>query len=98
MPAYVIAQVDVTDEDKFALYAAQVPATIEQYGGRYVVRGGDVEPIESDWMPPRLVVLEFPSMEQLKQWYYSKEYEPLIQLRQEAAQTRVSFVEGYSPS
>ena len=98
MPAYVIVQVEVTNAEKFAEYAAQVPATIEQYGGRYLVRGGAVEPIEGDWAPPRFVALEFPSMEQLKKWYYSDEYKPLIALRQQGANTQLSFVEGYLPS
>ena len=98
MPAYVIAQVEVTDAEKFAQYGAQVPATIEQYGGRYLVRGGATEAIEGDWAPPRVVVLEFPSMEQLKKWYYSEAYKPLITLRQQAAKTHLSFVEGYLPN
>jgi len=97
MPAYVIAQVEVTDAEKFAQYAAQVPATIEQYGGRYLVRGGAIEAIEGDWALARVVVLEFPSMDQLKTWYYSDAYKPLIALRQQAANTQLSFVEGYIP-
>ena len=97
MPAYVIVQVDVTDPEKFAQYAAQVPATLEQYGGRYLVRGGAVEAIEGNWSPPRFVALEFPDMEQLKKWYDSDEYKPLIALRQQAANTQLSFVEGYLP-
>lgn len=91
-------QVEVTDPEKFAQYGAQVPATIEQYGGRYLVRGGETQAIEGDWAPPRVVVLEFPSMDQLKKWYYSKEYAPLIELRQQSAKTNLSFVEGYIPS
>lgn len=97
MPAYVIAQVEVTNPDVFAQYGAQIPATIEQYGGRYLVRGGQTEAIEGNWAPGRLVVLEFPSMDQLKKWYYSAEYKPLIALRQQSANTHLSFVEGYLP-
>ena len=97
MPAYVIAQVEVTDPELFAQYGAQVPATIEQYGGRYLVRGGQTEAIEGNWAPPRVVVIEFPSMDQLKKWYYSEAYKPLIALRQQSANTHISFVEGYLP-
>jgi uncharacterized protein (DUF1330 family) len=97
MPAYVIAQVEVTDPELFAQYGAQVPATIEQYGGRYLVRGGQTEAIEGNWAPPRVVVIEFPSLDQLKKWYYSDEYKPLIALRQQSANTHLSFVEGYIP-
>ncbi len=98
MPAYVIAQVEVTDPEKFAKYGAQVPATIAQYGGRYLVRGGETQAIEGDWAPPRVVVLEFPSMDQLKKWYDSDEYKPLIALRQQSAKTHLSFVEGFIPN
>lgn len=98
MPAYAIAQVEVTDPETFARYGAQVPATIEKYGGRYLVRGGATQAMEGDWAPPRLVVIEFPSMEQLQQWYDSEEYKPLIELRQQSAKTNLSFVEGYIPS
>ena len=98
MPAYVIAQVEVTDPETFARYGAQVPATLEPYGGRYLVRGGATQAIEGDWAPPRLVVLEFPTMDQAKKWYDSEAYKPLIALRQQSAKTNLSFVEGYIPS
>jgi uncharacterized protein (DUF1330 family) len=94
MAAYVIAQVEVTDADTFAQYSRQVPAVIEKYGGRYLVRGGALEMFEGEWNVRRLVVLEFPSMEQLKRFYHSAEYAPLIALRQKSAQTIFAAVEG----
>ena len=94
MAAYVIVQVDVTDADKFGEYRKQVPAMIERFGGKYVVRGGATEAIEGNWAPPRLVVLEFPSMEKAKTWYSSPEYAPLLKLRHESAKTTMTFVEG----
>jgi uncharacterized protein (DUF1330 family) len=71
-----------------------VPAVIAQYGGRYLVRGGQVETVEGEWHVPRLVVLEFPSMEQLKRFYYSAEYAPLLELRQKSTRSVLAFVEG----
>ncbi len=94
MAAYVIAQVDITDPETFATYSAQVPAVIQQYGGRYLVRGGKMENIEGEWNASRVVVLEFPSMEQLKRFYHSPEYAPLIALRQKSARTILSAIEG----
>src|SRR5439155_739221 len=64
MPAYLIANVNVQDPATFEQYRKQVPATIAKHGGRYLVRGGRVERLEGSWNPTRLVVLEFPSMEQ----------------------------------
>jgi uncharacterized protein (DUF1330 family) len=62
MPAYFIAEIDVQDAAAFEAYRAQVPATIARYGGRYLARGGKTETLEGDWCPPRIVLLEFPSM------------------------------------
>lgn len=94
MAAYVIAEVNVTDPKLYDDYRKQVPATVEKYGGRFAVRGGKVEPKEGDWNPTRLVVLEFPSMEQARKWYDSPEYAPALALRLKAANARLILVEG----
>ena len=94
MSAYVIADVNVTDPDLFAEYRQRVPATIEKYGGRFVVRGGTVETKEGGWSPARVVVVEFPSIDQARKWYHSPEYAPALALRLKAAETKLIFVEG----
>ena len=73
MAAYVIADVEVIDSAKFREYGNQVPATVEEYGGKYLVRGGAVEKFEGNWEPNRMVVIEFKRMEHLKKWYHSQE-------------------------
>ena len=97
MAAYVIAEVNVTDPQLFAEYGKGVPGTIAAYGGRYVVRGGKTEPKEGGWEPKRVVVLEFPSMDQARKWYHSAEYKPLLEMRFKAASSKMIFVEGYAP-
>jgi len=94
MAAYVIAEVVVTDPAAFEEYRQRVPATIAQYGGRFVVRGGAVQPLEGDWRPGRLVVLEFPSLEQARRWYDSQEYREPKALRMRSAVTKAVLVEG----
>lgn len=94
MPAYVIAEVDVTDPGGFEEYRKQVPATVAKYGGRFVVRGGAVDVVEGDWRPARLVVLEFPSVQQARRWYDSPEYKEPKALRQRTAKTKILLVEG----
>jgi len=59
MPAYVIAEVDVSDPDQYALYQAAVPASLEAHGGRFLARGGETATLEGDWQPKRLVLIEF---------------------------------------
>ncbi len=94
MPAYVIADITVNDTETYTGYQALTPATIEKYGGRFVIRGGAHELIEGDWQPGRMVMLEFNDMEALKRWYYSPEYTEARKIRQRAATGSVIFVEG----
>lgn len=94
MTAYAIADVEVIDLEKFQEYVNQVPATVEKYGGKYIVRGGAIENCEGDWEPTRMVVIEFENMEQLKKWYYSQEYSGPKELRHQSSRANVLFVEG----
>ncbi|MBV8032222.1 MAG: DUF1330 domain-containing protein [Betaproteobacteria bacterium] len=97
MKGYVIGDIEVTDPAAFAEYGKRVPATIAQYGGRYIVRGGKMQPLEGAWSPKRIVVLEFPSVEHARKWYDSPEYRPLIGMRQKASRGSLLIVEGYVP-
>ena len=94
MAAYVIAEVEVTDPALYDDYRKQVAATVQQHGGRFIVRGGAIEPLEGSWVPKRLVLLEFATMQKALGWYRSPEYAPLIKLRQRASRGRLVAVEG----
>ena len=94
MAAYVIGEIEVTDPAAYEDYRKQVLAVVTQYGGRFLVRGGKVEPLEGGWSPKRVVTVEFPSMEQARKWYQSAEYGPLIALRQKASRGKMILVEG----
>ena len=94
MAAYLIAEVEVTDPAAYEEYRKRVPATIEQYGGRYLVRGGATESKEGGWAPSRLVILEVPSMAQARRWYDSPEYTPVRAIRQRASKSKLIFAEG----
>ena len=94
MKAYLIADTNVTDPQRYEEYKRQVKPLIERFGGSYVVRGGPHDVLEGDWTPTRLVVLEFPDMASLRAWYDSPEYAPLKVLRQAAAESRLIAVEG----
>lgn len=97
MPAYVIAEVEVTDPAAYDEYRKLVPATIARYGGKFLVRGGATETKEGGWHPKRLVVLEFASMDQARKWYHSPEYAPALALRNKAARSKLLLVEGAPP-
>lgn len=97
MAAYLIANIRVTDPARFAEYREKVAPMIARYGGRYLIRGGAVTPVEGDPRLDRVVVLEFPDMAALKRFYHSEDYAPLIALRQSASTGDVALVEGYAP-
>jgi uncharacterized protein (DUF1330 family) len=96
MPAYVIGDIAVHDPDLYAEYAAGAPATLEPYGGRYVVRGGAPETAEGDWDAQRIVVLEFPDRERAAAWIEGPEYAQLRARRQQASTGRFVIVDGYT--
>ncbi len=94
MPAYVIVQVEVTDDEKYERYKALTPNTIRKYGGKFIVRGGRSESLEGDWAVARLVILEFPTYDRAKEWYSSPEYRAAKAVREGGANMIFTVVEG----
>jgi uncharacterized protein (DUF1330 family) len=94
MSAYVIVEMTVTDSLRIEDYRKLAGASVAQYGGRFVVRGGRSVTFDGDWRPQRLVVLEFSDLEQAKRWHASPEYRAACQIRDRAASTRMVAVEG----
>jgi uncharacterized protein (DUF1330 family) len=74
MPAYVIANVKVKDAELYKGYMALTPNAIASAGGKFVVRGGQHTVLEGDWMPERLVVLQFETVAAAKAFYNSALY------------------------
>lgn len=85
MPAYIIARVEVTDWNRYKEYTQATPAAIARYNGKFIVRGGDIVTLEGEPETRRLVVIEFPSLEQAKAFYNSPEYGAAKKLRAGAA-------------
>ncbi len=98
MPAYVIVDLTVTDLAAMEEYRKRVPGTLTPYGGRFLVRGGAHQTVEGDWKPNRLVVLEFPSMEQARRWYDSEEYREPKTMRLRAGRANMVMVDGVPPA
>ena len=94
MSVYLIVQLEITDPEGFAEYREQVSPQIAKHGGRYVVRGAEVENLEGEWDPGRLVILEFPTREDADRFYNAEEYQPLLALRERTANSIVTIVEG----
>jgi uncharacterized protein (DUF1330 family) len=94
MPAYVIVDSDVRDPEQYERYKAAVPSTLAAYGGRFIIRGGELAVLEGDWRPKRVVALEFADLEAAKRWYDSPEYREARGLREGAATLQMIAVEG----
>ncbi|MBA3903872.1 MAG: DUF1330 domain-containing protein [Rhodocyclaceae bacterium] len=94
MKAYLIAQADVSNPEQYEGYKKLAGEAVAKYGGRYIVRGGATHLLEGNWNPPRLVVLEFDTLEQAKRFYDSPEYRAARKQRQGAARMNMLVVEG----
>ena len=94
MSAYVISEVDVRDAADFEAYRTIAAKAIAQYGGRYLVRGGAASVVEGGPPPKTIIIVEFPTMERLREWYASPEYAEALKVRRTALDRRLIFVEG----
>jgi uncharacterized protein (DUF1330 family) len=94
--AYYIAEFRITDPEGMKPYSARVASTFEPYGGRYIVRGGRIAPLEGEGPNNRMVIIEFDSIEKAQAWYDSPAYAQLKPIRHKNAVSRVYLVEGIS--
>ena len=94
MSAYVIANIKVTNPERYAEYVTLTPASAAPYGGRFIARGGRAEKLEGDVAANRVVILEFDSYERAKDWYESEGYHAAKALRQSAALSSLILVDG----
>lgn len=94
MPAYIIAQINVTNPDKYQEYARLAGPANAKYGGRFLVRGGAKTVLEGSIPYSRIVVTEFPDVEAAKRFYHSVEYQAAREKRLGAADFHMMVVEG----
>jgi len=92
--AFIVVEVDVADKERYETYKQMVPPSLEAFGGKFLVPGGSVETLEGEWLPKRLVIVEFPSMAEARAWWGSEEYAEAKALRQATAQTKMILAEG----
>ena len=94
MPAYIIVEIEILDPAGYEEYKKLAGATVEKYGGKYIIRGGKTEVLEGDWKPKRIVVLEFESAQRAKEWLNCEEYREPRKMRHRTARTNMILVEG----
>jgi uncharacterized protein (DUF1330 family) len=96
MKAYLIIDIRIHDFESFREYAEKVPPFIAKHGGKYVVRGAEVTPMEGNWRPERLVILEFPDRESAKSFLADPDYQDLLAIRLRTTTGNLILVDGCS--
>jgi uncharacterized protein (DUF1330 family) len=98
MTAYLISDVSVKDAEAFEIYRTRAADSIARHGGRYLVRGGAIRPLEGNWTPSTIVVVEFPDLERARTWYRSPEYASALEFRDRALSRDLILVDGIGAS
>jgi uncharacterized protein (DUF1330 family) len=96
MPAYIIGRVEITDWPRYSEYMKATPGVIARYGGKFIARGGEMIALEGTPETRRIVVIEFPSMDQAKAFYHSEEYQDAKRLRDGAASAQFLAIDGFA--
>jgi uncharacterized protein (DUF1330 family) len=99
MVVYVLIDIAMSHsaaQADYAQYVQKVRPIVEKHGGRYLSRGGTIVPLAGDWNPEKIVLIEFPSMENVHQWWNSEEYQAIKGLREVSTTARAVVVEGFA--
>ena len=92
---YMIGDVDIKNINEYKKYMEKVKPMIESYGGEYLIRGGEIDSLETNlWKPTRIVLVKFPSKKLAMEWYNSDEYKPYKKIRFENATSNILMVKG----
>lgn len=96
MKGYLILDVEIHDYEIFQNYAQQVKHLVDDSSGKYIIRGGNIEVVDGVWSPQRLVIVEFPSVEEAREIFNSDRYAPLRELADSCSTVNAIVAEGYS--
>ncbi|MDO5705103.1 MAG: DUF1330 domain-containing protein [Paracoccus sp. (in: a-proteobacteria)] len=95
MKGYWVGQVTVDDPAAYEAYRCANAAAFDKYGARFLVRGGLAEVVEGE-SRPRIVVIEFPSLQAARDCWNSPEYQAARDLRLPVSAADIVIVEGWS--
>ena len=98
MPVYMIAEIEIKDLEMYSRYVGKVPEVIEGFGGRYLSQGGRVTPMSGNWNPEWMILIEFPTLEQLQQCFNSAEYLEIAPFRTQSTLSRSIILKGLIPA
>jgi uncharacterized protein (DUF1330 family) len=96
MKAYLVVDLSVHDFEGFRKYIAGIPAFIAKHSGKFIVRGAQPTPIEGDWKPERMVILEFPERQKAEAFLTDPEVQELFKVRHATTTSNLVLVDGCS--
>ncbi len=94
MSAFILVDITVKHPEAYREYLEKVPCLVAKHGGRYRVRGGEHQTLEGDWVPNRLVIVEFPNREAALAFYRDPEYDPVKAIRTRTTESNLIIVDG----
>lgn len=94
MPAYAIVDVHIFDIEDYVEYQHALKPLLQHVGARYLARGGEFEVFSGHIEPERLVLMEFPSMDILREFFNSEAYQSLEPQRAACSRTCLIGVSG----
>ncbi|MBF6194808.1 DUF1330 domain-containing protein [Nocardia sp. CDC186] len=77
-------------------YLERIQATLDPFGGRFVIHGPPAEVVEGSW-PGSMVLIEFPGMAEAREWYHSPAYQDILRLRADHIDGDLLLIEGVGP-
>lgn len=83
--AYIVGQITIKSPEIWAEYCSKVPRTLTPWGGELVFRGKQVAALAGENPHADIVVIRFPSVDAVNNWFSAPAYQALIPLRQLAA-------------
>jgi len=92
--AYLVLDLAINDFAAFSPYIAAIPAHIARHQGRYIVQGVEPTPIEGDWTPQRLVIIEFPERSNAEAFLSDPSIQGLFKVRHETTTSKLVLVDG----
>jgi uncharacterized protein (DUF1330 family) len=92
--AYLVLDLSIDDFAGFSRYIAEIPAHIARHAGKYIVQGVPPTPVEGDWTPERMVIIEFPSRENAEEFLSDPDIQELFHIRHKTTTSRLVLADG----
>ena len=96
MPAYAIVMVRVDDPETYKEYSSRTPPIVKKYDGKFLARGGEVDTVEGEPFNDRLVILELPSKQAIRDLFSDPEYQVASEYRKASSEARILVIDGVS--